>query len=81
MNPTPLSELKVGQAGLIQKLVATGAARQRLLEMGLVRGERIDVKRTAPLGDPVEYQIKGYRLSLRLHEAALILVEPQHVLP
>lgn len=78
MQPVPLSELAVGEVGTIVRLAAEGAARQRLLEMGLVRGERIQVKRLAPLGDPVEYQIKDYRLSLRRREAALVLVEVQH---
>jgi Fe2+ transport system protein FeoA len=78
MQSVPLSELAIGEAGTIVRLAAEGAARQRFLEMGLVRGERIEVKRLAPLGDPVEYQIKDYRLSLRKREAALVLVEVQH---
>lgn len=78
MQPVPLSELAIGQAGTIVRLAAEGAARHRFLEMGLVRGERIEVKRLAPLGDPVEYQIKEYRLSLRKREAALVLVELHH---
>jgi Fe2+ transport system protein FeoA len=74
-----LSELSIGQAGVIIRLTASGSARQRFLEMGLVRGERIEVKRVAPLGDPVEYRIKNYQLSLRKQEAELILVEAVHV--
>lgn len=79
MQSVPLSELAIGQAGAIVRLAVEGAARHRLMEMGLVRGERIEVMRTAPLGDPVEYQIKGYRLSLRKEEARLVLVEVQNV--
>lgn len=75
MKTLRLSELKVGEAGNIVKLFATGAFRQRLLEMGLVRGERIEVKRVAPLGDPIEYSIKDYRLSMRKREAESVLVE------
>lgn len=75
MKQMRLSELKVGEFGNIVKLFATGGFRQRLLEMGLVRGERIEVKRVAPLGDPVEYSIKDYRLSMRRREAESILVE------
>ncbi|MEX2144306.1 MAG: ferrous iron transport protein A [Anaerolineales bacterium] len=75
MEPRSLSELMVGQTGAIVKLSAIGASRQRLLDMGVVRGELIEVIRTAPLGDPIEYRIKGYHLSLRKHEARLILVE------
>jgi len=78
LEPVSLSELLVGQTGAIVRLSAIGAARQRLLDMGVVRGELIEVIRTAPLGDPIEYRIKGYRLSLRKHEARHILVEVQH---
>jgi ferrous iron transport protein A len=73
--PIALSELQVGQSGAVVKLAAIGASRQRLLDMGVVRGELIEVIRTAPLGDPIEYRIKGYRLSMRKHEARLITVE------
>ena len=49
--------------------------RGRLLEMGLVPGEEIVVRRAAPLGDPIELEVKGYRLSLRRAEAQEIIVE------
>jgi Fe2+ transport system protein FeoA len=52
-----------------------GATRHRFLEMGFVRGERIQVQRVAPLGDPVEYVIKGYHLALRKRDAANVIVE------
>ena len=51
--------------------------RRRLLEMGLVRGETIAVERYAPLGDPVQYLVKGYFLSLRRQDAANIEVDVQ----
>jgi ferrous iron transport protein A len=70
-----LSELKVGQSGTIVSLAMKGATRHRFLEMGFVRGERIQVKRVAPLGDPVEYVLKGYHLALRKREAANVIVE------
>ncbi len=73
----PLSDLKVGERGVITKMNYKGAARQRLLAMGLVKGEMILVKRVAPLGDPIDFVIKGYHLSLRRTEASEILVEPQ----
>ena len=73
----PLSELKVGERGIIKKLNFTGATRQRLMAMGLVKGESILVRRVAPLGDPVDFVIKGYDLSLRKTEAAKILVEKE----
>ncbi len=70
-----LSDLKVGESGVIVKITVAGLTRQRFLEMGLVRGERIEVKRVAPLGDPVEYAIKDYHLALRKREAECVLVE------
>jgi len=72
-----LSELNVGESGIIVKLNIKGVARQRFLAMGLVKGETILVKRVAPLGDPIDFLIKGYDLSLRKAEADEILVTPQ----
>ena len=73
----PLSELNVGESGIIVKLNIKGAARQRFLAMGLVKRETILVKRVAPLGDPIDFLIKGYDLSLRKAEASEILVKLQ----
>jgi Fe2+ transport system protein FeoA len=55
---------------------ATGTIRQRLLEMGFIRGARLRVEKLAPMGDPMELVIKGYHLSLRRDESACILVMP-----
>jgi Fe2+ transport system protein FeoA len=76
-NVVSLNQLKVGDRGVIVKVNIKGAARQRFFAMGLIRGEIILVKRVAPLGDPIDFVIKGYDLSLRKSEAAEILVEPQ----
>lgn len=75
----PLNQLKVGQSGVIVKVNLSGAARQRLLAMGLVKGETIQVERIAPLGDPMDFLIKSYHLSLRKAEAGDILVQPVSV--
>ncbi|PKL62701.1 MAG: ferrous iron transport protein A [Methanomicrobiales archaeon HGW-Methanomicrobiales-2] len=53
---------------------ASGALRKRLLAMGMVPGADVEAVRAAPLGDPVEYRVKGYALSLRRAEAGLIEV-------
>ncbi|NLA50258.1 MAG: hypothetical protein GX876_12465 [Bacteroidales bacterium] len=74
MKAIPLSKLAIGQKGKIEKINFKGALRQRLLAMGLVTGETILVKRIAPLGDPVDFVIKGYELSLRKSEAEDVLV-------
>jgi Fe2+ transport system protein FeoA len=73
----PLSELLPGARGVVRKVIAQGAIRQRLLEMGFIRGAELRVERLAPLGDPMELVIKGYHLSLRREECACILVTPE----
>lgn len=75
-KPMPLSHLKPGQRATILHVGGHGPVRRRYLEMGFVRGETILVKRVAPLGDPVEYVVKGYNLSLRRADADRILVQP-----
>ena len=73
-NSIPLHRLRPGQRGMITKINGASALRRRFIEMGLVKGETILIERHAPLGDPVEYFIKGYHLALRKEEAALIEV-------
>lgn len=68
--------LNPGQKAVITRIGGTGALRRRFVEMGIVKGETILIERSAPLGDPVEYVIKGYHLALRREEAALIEVTP-----
>jgi len=70
----PLSELKPGEKGVISKVVGDREVRRRLLDMGLTRGTEITVVRRAPLGDPVEFLLKGYNLSLRKRESENVYV-------
>ncbi len=70
-----LSELKVGQKCRVVKVNSKSSIRRRIMEMGITTGAEILVKGFAPLGDPMEFGIKGYTLSLRKSEAADILVE------
>jgi Fe2+ transport system protein FeoA len=74
--PIPLSLLQPGDQGEVVSVQAHGQVRQRLLEMGFIRGARLRVEKLAPLGDPMELVIKGYHLSLRRDESSCILVEP-----
>ena len=71
----PLSELREGERGVIAKLNGSGKFRKRLQEMGFVKGSEIFVEKYAPLRDPIELVIKGYHVSLRVEEAALIMME------
>ena len=70
-----LSDLEPGQRARIISVGGHGRARRRLMEMGLVRGETILVERVAPLGDPVEFFVKGYHVSLRRDVAQHIEVQ------
>ncbi len=76
-----LSELKVGEWGVVRGVEGTPELRRRLETMGFVSGVIVAVKRCAPLGDPRAYELLGYCLSLRQEEAALVLVEPFKVYP
>lgn len=69
-----LSELKPGQHGIIKEFTSNELD-LKLMEMGCVPGEIIQMEQVAPLGDPVSVSIAGYHLSLRLNEAEQILVE------
>ena len=70
-----LRELRPGEKGEVIKIKEKGSAYRRILDMGIVKGARVEMKRVAPLGDPVEIKIKGYHLSLRKDEAAGIYIE------
>ncbi len=69
-----LSELKTGEHGVIVKVNGHGGFRKRIIEMGFVRGNKVKVILNAPLRDPIEYEIIGYKISLRREEASKIEV-------
>ena len=69
-----LSELKPGERGIISRVTGDGDFRRRLLDMGLIKGTEITVVRKAPLGDPMEFLLKGYNLSLRKRESENVYV-------
>lgn len=74
---TTLADLKsVGDRGRILEVAGTDAIAVRLMEMGLTEGEAITVVGFAPLNDPIEFAIRGYRISLRSTEAQRVLIEP-----
>ena len=74
--PFPLTSLALGARGKVTEIRLPAADRPRLMEMGLLVGTTVEVVRFAPLGDPVEIKVRGYHLTLRRHEAELILVRP-----
>lgn len=76
MNTTGLHTLAPGEKGIVGKLeTASFEIRQRLLEMGLTKGIAVSVIRVAPLGDPIEIELRGYRLSLRRKEAEVVIIQ------
>jgi ferrous iron transport protein A len=71
-----LDQLKEGERATIAEVAGDDSIAVRLLEMGLTEGEEIEVVGFAPLGDPIEFQVRGYRLSLRASEARRLRVIP-----
>ncbi|ABE51733.1 FeoA family protein [Methanococcoides burtonii] len=76
MNETTLNLLEPGSKAKVIQITGRGSARRRILDMGMVPGAEIEVIRKAPMGDPLEFLVKGYNLSLRKAEAELIVVQP-----
>lgn len=73
---TTLDQLSEGSRARIHQVRGNDGIATRLMEMGLIEGEEIQVLGRAPLGDPIEYLVYGYRLSLRAQEARRVDVEP-----
>ena len=70
-----LAEMPIGGKGRVREITLPAESHRRLMEMGLTRGAAFEVVRYAPMGDPIEIRVRGYHLSLRKSEAALITVE------
>ena len=70
-----LKELQIGQSALICNVGGEGALRQHFLDMGVIPGAEVTVVKLAPMGDPMELQIHGYELTLRLADADQIEIE------
>lgn len=70
-----LKELEIGKSAVIKNVGSKGALRQHFLDMGMIPGAEVTVVKLAPMGDPMELQIHGYELTLRLAEAAQIEIE------
>ena len=71
----PLSSVALGTTAIVTEIKLPPESRPRLMEMGLLVGTPVELVRFAPLGDPVEIKVRGYNLTLRKHEADLILVK------
>ena len=70
-----LKDVKVGEKTRVIKVHGQGALKRRIIDMGVTKGVEIYVRKLAPLGDPIEINVRGYELSLRKEDASLIEVE------
>ncbi|HEU5057699.1 MAG TPA: FeoA family protein [Kofleriaceae bacterium] len=71
-----LAELRRGRVATVEAIGGERPFRRRLMEMGLVPGTRVAVVNVAPLGDPIEIELRHGRMSIRRHEASLVSVRP-----
>lgn len=69
-----LNDLKPYETGIITEILLNGPIKQRLTDMGVIKGASVTMLRIAPLGDPIEYFISGYNLCLRKKEASQIII-------
>lgn len=69
-----LNEVKINQEVTVLKINGEKAFKRKILDMGITKGTRIYVRKVAPLGDPIEIKVRGYELTIRKHEAAMIEV-------
>ncbi|MCI8801249.1 MAG: ferrous iron transport protein A [Lachnospiraceae bacterium] len=70
-----LKEVKVGDRAKVVKLHGEGAVKRRIMDMGLTKGVEVQIRKVAPLGDPIEVTVRGYELSIRKADAEMIEVE------
>ena len=70
-----LRDVKIGDTVKVVKLYGEGAVKRRIMDMGITKGIEVYVRKVAPLGDPVEVNVRGYELSIRKEDAAMIEVQ------
>ena len=70
-----LKEVAIGGTAKVVKLHGEGAVKRRIMDMGITKGVEVYVRKVAPLGDPIEVTVRGYELSIRQDDAAMIEVE------
>lgn len=75
MKNKTLNDIKVGSSATVIQIGDMGALKRRLIDMGITPGVKIKIKKVAPLGDPIEINLRGYSLSIRRSEALNIVVQ------
>ena len=76
MSEITLNNIKAGSSAIVTGIALTGPLKRRLIDMGITPGVKIKIKKFAPLGDPIEIELRGYELSIRRSEAKNIFVKP-----
>ena len=70
-----LKDVKVGENAVVKRLHGEGPVKRRIMDMGITKGVELHVRKVAPLGDPMELNVRGYELSVRKADAEMIEVE------
>ena len=70
-----LNQVKIGDTAKVVRLHGEGAIKRRIMDMGITKGVEVYVRKVAPLGDPIEVNVRGYELSLRKADAEMIEIE------
>ena len=70
-----LKDVKVGETATVKKLHGEGPVKRRIMDMGITKGVGLQVRKVAPVGDPMELNVRGYELSVRKADAGMIEVE------
>ena len=74
-----IDDLKIGQVGTIAAVGGEGALRLRFLDMGLIPGTKVQLQKIAPMGDPIQIQVRGYELTIRRDDAKKITLQEKKV--
>lgn len=70
-----LNNVVTGEIVVVKRVHGEGAIKRRIMDMGLTKGIQISVRKVAPLGDPIEINVRGYELSIRKNDAELVEIE------
>lgn len=74
-----IDDLKIGESGIIGQVGGEGALRLRFLDMGLIPGTKVLLQKVAPMGDPIQIQVRGYELTIRREDARKITLREEKV--
>ena len=72
-----IDDLSIGQSGVISKVGGEGPLRLRFLDMGLIPGTKVLLQKVAPMGDPIQIQVRGYELTIRREDARKIAIKEE----